>query len=185
MNSILDHPAVRQQVAALSVEAYHRLQGLGVIAEKTELLEGIVVKKMTKTPFHSFLTRRLYDTLATNLPQDHHLRKEEPLTLKSSEPEPDIAIVAGTIAAFRDQHPSTAKLVVEIAVTSVEIDRAKAKLFAEAGVPVYWLILAEERRVEIYEQPHQGRYQVTQLAGPGDWLETWYGTRFKVDALFA
>jgi Uma2 family endonuclease len=185
MNIILDHPAVRHQVATLSVAAYHRLQGLGLIAEKTELLEGIVVKKMTKTPFHSFLTRRLYDALATNLPQDHHLRKEEPLTFRYSEPEPDIAIVAGTIAAFRDHHPSTAKFVAEIAVTSVEIDRAKANLFAEAGVPIYWLILAEERRVEIYEQPQQGRYQVTQLAGPGDYLKTWYGTRLEVDDLFA
>jgi Uma2 family endonuclease len=57
------------------------------------------------------------------------------------------------------QHPGTAELVVEIAVSSAALDREKAALYAEAGVPEYWIILASERRVEVYRQPENGSYR--------------------------
>ena len=41
------------QVWPLSVKAYHTLTGLGLIPEKTELLYGQVLLKMSKSPFHT------------------------------------------------------------------------------------------------------------------------------------
>jgi len=185
MIEILQRPAVRRQVAPFSVESYHKLRDLGLISAKTELLNGVIVKKMTKSPLHTLLAHRLFDRLAVDLPPDCQLRKQDPLTLATSEPEPDIAIVLGDIETYRDHHPTTAELAVEIAVSSVEVDRAKADLYAGAGVSTYWLVLVDDRTVEVYSQPEPSGYRNMETRGPGHTLETWYRARIPLDALFA
>ena len=102
MIELLERPAVRHQVAPLSVDGYHKLRDLGLVRVKTELLNGVIVEKMTKSPLHTFLAQRLYDQLRADLPLGYQLRKEDPLTLATSEPEPDLAIVAGTAETFRE-----------------------------------------------------------------------------------
>lgn len=64
--------------------------------DRIELLDGWVVDKMPKKPTHSIVTGNLQDLLAPQLPAGWHIRNQEPLTLSLSEPEPDLAIVAGT-----------------------------------------------------------------------------------------
>src|SRR5207302_9970880 len=100
------------------------------------------------------------------------VRREDPLTLADSEPEPDIAIVKGGAEDFFQAHPTTAELVIEVAVSSPTLDRENASLYAEAGVKEYWIVLGAERRVETYRRPEQGRYQEMRLLGPGDTLES-------------
>jgi Uma2 family endonuclease len=39
-----------------------------------------------------------------------------------SEPEPDFAVVSGSIRDYRDEHPANAALVVEVALTSLAFD---------------------------------------------------------------
>jgi Putative restriction endonuclease len=46
---------------------------------------------------------------------NYEIRGQFPLALsEDSEPEPDIAVVSGTIRDYRDSHPTTALLTVEI-----------------------------------------------------------------------
>jgi hypothetical protein len=52
MTALLDLPAVRQQVHLMSVDEYHRAGETGVLSEDVELLRGIVVTKMPKSPLH-------------------------------------------------------------------------------------------------------------------------------------
>jgi Uma2 family endonuclease len=185
MIEILEHPAVRRQVARLSVAGYHQLRDLGLVGVKTELLNGVIVQKMTKSPLHTFLAHRIQIWLAEELPSGWQLRKEDPLTFVNSEPQPDLALVEGDFEIYRTHHPTTAELVVEIAVSSIEVDRAKADLYAEASVPTYWLVLAAQRTVEVYTQPRPTGYASTRVLGSGDTLETWYGARIRLDDLFA
>ncbi len=185
MIEILERPDVRRRVAPLSVAGYHRLRNLGLVGIKTELLNGVIVEKMTKSPLHTFLVQRIHAWLTEGLPSGWQLRKEDPLTLVSSEPEPDLALVAGNAGTYRSHHPTTAALVVEVAVSSVEVDRAKADVYAEAGVAAYWLVLAEHGKVEVYSQPSPGGYAHTEMLGSGDRLETWYGTPLPIAELFA
>jgi Uma2 family endonuclease len=96
--------------------------------------------------------------------------KEEPLTLADSEPEPDISVVRGTEGDFLATHPTTAELVIEVAVSSAALDRENASLYAEAGVKEYWIVLGSDQRVEVYRRPEAGRYQDTQSFGPTDML---------------
>ena len=100
----------------------------------------------------------LYDLIRSQVPPGFWLRKEEPLTLRDSEPEPDLSLVRGSRADFAVHHPVTAALVVEIAVTSAAEDRSLATLYAEAGVEEYWIVLPVERRVEVHRRPQDGNY---------------------------
>ncbi len=66
---------------------------------------------------------------------------------------------------LRIYKPTTAELVVEVAVTSLVLDREKAAIHGEAGVGEYWIILAEAGQVEAYRRPTDGVYQTRRLYG--------------------
>jgi Uma2 family endonuclease len=68
-----------------------------------------------------------------------------------SEPEPDVAVVP--VGTYRDAHPSEALLVVEVAERSLRADRAKAALYAAAGVPEYWIVNLTNDTVEVHRDP--------------------------------
>jgi Uma2 family endonuclease len=97
---------------------------------------------LSKTPLHSGIGKVLYDSIISMLPKGYQVRREDPLTLSDSEPEPDISVVLGSARALFQSHPSTAELVIE--VSSAELNRANASLYAEAGVKEYWIVLANK-----------------------------------------
>jgi Uma2 family endonuclease len=172
MTSILDNPAVRQAVLSVSVEQYHRLGESGVIPENTELLKGVIVGKMIKSPMHTWLVQFLVDRLKTNLPPGLHVRQEQPLTFTDSEPEPDIAVVAGCPDDYRSAHPSSAVLVIEVAVSSAELDREKANLYAAAGITEYLIIVPDQKCVEAHSHPHSAAYTTVRKFGRGEILSS-------------
>lgn len=152
----------------ITVEAYHILGDAGAIPENTELLYGLVYKKMPKSPLHSFLVRRLFELLQKlNLP-GFFVRSEQPLTFADSEPEPDIAIVEGANENYRSEHPKTARLVMEVCVSSLEYDRSKLRAYAAADVKECWLIMADEKQIEVHSGPSHGKFVKTQRFGLDD-----------------
>jgi Uma2 family endonuclease len=159
MPAILDILEVRQRISPLSVEEYHRLDEYNENGRRTELIRGIVIQKKSKSPLHSAIAKRLYDRIASLLPEGLVVRREDPITLADSEPEPDIAVVRGSEKSFYQSHPNTAELVIEVAVSSPALDRENASLYAEAKVAEYWIVLAMERKIEVYRQPEEGRYR--------------------------
>src|SRR6266446_6316289 len=181
MPAILEIPEVRQRVSPLTVEEYHRLDEFNENGRRTEMVRGIVIQKMSKSPLHCFLAKRLYDLIALLLPKGLTIRREDPITLSDSEPEPDVTVVRGSETDFAKSHPSTAALVIEVAVSSVALDRENASLYAEAGVGEYWIVLARERQVELCRQPKNGLYVERRLASYEEVLEcnTVPGLRFR------
>jgi Uma2 family endonuclease len=171
MSGILDIPEVRQRVSALSVEDYHRLDEFNEKGRRTELIRGILIEKMSKSPLHSAVAKRLYDRIARVLPAGLVVRREDPLTLADSEPEPDIAVVPGSERDFLDAHPTTASLVIEVAVTNPALDRANAALYAEAGVDEYWIVLCRERQIEVYLHPQNGAYRDARVFAESEVVE--------------
>ena len=154
MTALLEVPAIRQRAARLSVEDYHRF-GEGLHAE---LLQGILIEKTPKSPLHQFIVERLRRILAAQLRAEWIIRQEGPLTLQESEPEPDLAIVTAPEEAYRFAHPKTAQLVIETSISSLEIDRVKALIYAEAGVSEYWIVCPEQKQVEVYRKPSAQGY---------------------------
>jgi Uma2 family endonuclease len=171
MAAILDIPEVRERLSRLSVEEYHRLDEFNENGRRTELIRGLVIEKMSKSPLHRLVTSLLYKFLSAHLPQGYSVWKEEPLTLADSEPEPDISVTRGRETDFSTAHPTTAELVVEVAASSAALDRENISLYAEAGIKEYWIVLGPERQVEVYRGPANGRYQESSLLGPNDTLQ--------------
>src|SRR2546422_5673602 len=98
MPAILEIPEVRRRVSPLTVEEYHRLDEFNENGRRTELIRGIIIEKMSKSPLHCSLAKRLYDIISRMLPAGFVVRHEAPVTLADSEPEPDISVVRGTEA---------------------------------------------------------------------------------------
>jgi Uma2 family endonuclease len=167
MTAILDLPDVRRRLSRISVEEYHRLDEYNENGKRTELIRGFVIEKMSKSPLHATIASLLYKLLLPVIPEGFTARKEEPLTLHDSEPEPDVSVVRGSDQDYRVAHPSTASLVIEVAVSSAELDREMASVYAEASVEEYWIVLGHERAVEVYRRPVNGVYQQKTISSTG------------------
>jgi Uma2 family endonuclease len=164
-DSLLDRPQERARLWPLTVEAYHALGEAGLIPEKTELLYGFVFNKMPKSPIHSYLLRRLAKLLEAIIGPGFMVRTEQPITMKHSEPEPDLVIIEGKDDDYIRRHPNTAELVVEIAVTSEDYDREKAAAYAAAGIKEFWIVLVSQKQIEIYTRPEGMKYLDFKLIG--------------------
>ena len=186
MNAILDVPEIRAQVHRWTVADDRALAEDRLGYECSELIRGIIVEKEIKTPLHDYLTGSIATLLQSALRPGQSVRQEKSSLLTDSVPEPDVAVVCGALADFRDRHPTEAELVVEVAVTSLAADREKAALYAEAGVGEYWIVLAEAGLVEVYRRPVAGTYRERRTYGRGEIIEAVGATggSVAVDALF-
>ena len=180
MLSILEIPSIRRQAKPIDLRTYHWMGEHGLVEEKTELLRGVIVEKMSKSPLHSYLINRLLHLLQQALPNDFVTRKEDPLSLHNSEPEPDLAVVAQAPHGYRHEHPATAALVIEVAVSTEETDREKVSIYSEAGIPETWLVLPESECIELFSVPQAGRYTAHTLCGLGDIARSTQFPQFQV-----
>jgi Uma2 family endonuclease len=136
---------------------YHRLVEAGALEddERVELLEGWIVSKMTRKPPHDAVLAQLAELLRSVLPASHHLRVQSAITTADSEPEPDIAVVRGRALDYRSAHPrpEDVALLVEVADSSVERDRTKARIYARARIEAYWIVNLVDGWIEVYSSP--------------------------------
>lgn len=137
-----------------SVQQYHQLGELGVLTpeDKVELLEGWIVEKMNQRPIHGYIVGFLSEWFQHRLPEGFIVRCQLPITTQQSEPEPDIAIVAGAHQDFRTRHPSghDCRLAIEVSDSSLEKERAKAAIYQSSGVEEYWIVNVNSPSVEQY-----------------------------------
>jgi Uma2 family endonuclease len=142
----------------LRVDQYHEMVRSGILTEDdpVELLEGWLVAKMTKSPRHRLSTRATRLSLERLVPSGWYVEAQEPITTTDSEPEPDVAVIRGDPHEYADRHPGPGEvaLIVEVADTSLPRDRtSKKRLYARAGIPIYWIVNLVEQQVEVYTNP--------------------------------
>lgn len=78
-----------------------------------------------------------------------------------SEPEPDVALVRPRADDYAEGHPGPddTYLIVEVADTTVELDRdVKARLYATAGIPEYWVVDLPVERIDVRRTPEEDGY---------------------------
>ena len=64
------------------------------------------------------------------------------------------AVVLGSPWDHLENHPLAAELVIEVADTSLAIDRGrKLRLYAREGVPEYWIVNLVDDCIEVHHQP--------------------------------
>src|SRR5260221_10212716 len=89
----VDEPAIRARMHPISVETYHRLGEIGHFSERTELIRGVIIDQMRRTPLHTTIVSLLVRHLLAVLPAGRHVRPQEPLTFADFEPQPHIAVL--------------------------------------------------------------------------------------------
>ena len=135
---------------------YDRLVDLGMfVGERLELLDGLLVVREPQGSPHAAIVAHIGQALASAFGPGWHPRLHSPLALDDdSEPEPDVAIVAGGPRDYIGAHPSTAALVVEVADSSLRLDRRlKGGLYARAGLRDYWIVNLVRRVLEVHREP--------------------------------
>lgn len=123
--------------------------------DRVELIEGEILTMSPQRSPHATGIRLAESALGRALGEGFEVRAQLPLALTAdSEPEPDVAVVEGSPRDYRDAHPSTALLIVEVAEASPAYDRTvKKALYAACGIPEYWIVNLIERVIEVYRQP--------------------------------
>jgi Uma2 family endonuclease len=140
-----------------SLDAYAHMAETGVFhpAERVELIDGTIYDLTPQSSRQATGVRLVEEALRAFCPQGHDLRVQMPLALApSSAPEPDLAVVAGSLRDYRDAHPTSARLVVEISDSSLAYDRErKLPVYARAGIPEAWIVNLGEGVLEVYRRP--------------------------------
>jgi Uma2 family endonuclease len=140
----------------LSVERYEAMVQAGILtkADRLELIEGMLVEKMTKGRRHSRGSGHARRAIEAVLPQGWHLEVEVPvrLPMRQSMPEPDLFVARGDIDDYVDVDPGPpdVALVVEVSDTTLAADRALAPTYLGGGIPEYWLVNLEGGCLEVY-----------------------------------
>ncbi len=185
MIDLLTKPGFQKRALPLSVKVWHDMIEKGLAPKRAELIRGVIVEKMSKSSIHVFVLDSLIDFLKARLAGVYWVRQEAPLTLADSEPEPDISVVDLNLRGLA-YHPSTARLVVEVAVTTLEEDREMASIYAEAGVQEFWIVNAKAQNIEVYRQPTTSGYLETEILSPGQTLKcsSLAGVEIEVGQLF-
>jgi Uma2 family endonuclease len=160
--------------ARVDVEHYLGLVETGALAEddRVELLEGVIVAMPPSNPPHAAVVSMVSEVLLRQLGGLAAVRSQCALVLgRWSAPEPDVAVVPGSNRDYLDAHPRTALLVVEVSDTTLRQDQlSKARIYAAAGIPEYWIVNLREGRLEVLREPDRAaaHYRQTLRPGPGE-----------------
>jgi Uma2 family endonuclease len=148
-----------------TVADYHLMIASGVLTsdDRVELLDGQVIEMVPQDPPHASTTDEGSDYLKALFAGRAKVRAQFPIVLSGySEPEPSIAVVRIDENRYRDRHPNPTDifLLVEIADASLKYNHTyKAKLYAQADVPEYWIIDVHHYQIIVFRHPKDGTYQ--------------------------
>jgi len=123
--------------------------------DRVELLDGLLVAREPQGSRHAVVVTLVRMALERAFGPRYYVRDEQPLALdETSEPEPDVMVVRGRPRDYLRAHPSAPLLVVEVAETSLALDRRrKGGLYARAGIRDYWIVNLIDDVVEVYRHP--------------------------------
>jgi Uma2 family endonuclease len=136
---------------------YDRLIDKGVFHpdERLELLAGHLIVREPQGDPHAFAIELANEVLRSTFGPEWRVRVLLPIALdEESEPEPDVSVAPGPLRDTSEAKPSRLVLVVEIAESSLALDREfKGSLYARARVPDYWIVNLKGRVLEVYREP--------------------------------
>ncbi len=166
------HPWVSRRL--LSVAEYHRMGEVGILAgrDRVELIEGELVAMSPIGSLHAGTVNALTRLLVTVVGERAVVSVQNPVQLDDrTEPEPDFAVLRPRSDDYRraTPRPEDVLLVVEVADTSLDYDRAvKLPLYARHGIPELWIVNLAAGEVEVWRRPAGDRYlSVTRVGRDG------------------
>lgn len=139
---------------------------------RVHLIEGILVRKMTKKPLHVIACERTRNALLRIVRPGWRVTTEAPVRIPDfNEPEPDLAVVRGDAQdeEFEQRHPEPADVVLLVEVAHSSLDEAlkMAGIYAGAGIPFYGYLDVVRGQVLAYSQPGPSGYGACEVLMPG------------------
>ena len=158
MVQVIDQPTI----AKWTVDDYHQMIEAGILCERqVELLDGDIVEMVPTDPLHDFLGDEVADYLRYLLGTRARVRECKGVTLPTSEPQPDIAIVERI--SYREHHPRPENiyLLIEIAKSQPPRDtETKRKIYAQAEIREYWVINLKRGELRVFRDPVGEDYRI-------------------------
>ena len=151
-------------LAKWTLRQYHQMIAAGILDDQqVELLHGEVIEMAPEGPEHAQISTDAADYLRAVLGTRALVREAKPITLSNinSEPEPDIAIAEPLRDIYRTRHPYPENIfwLIEYANTSFKKDTdPKAKVYAAAGIPEYWVVNLKTMELIVRHHPQQNQY---------------------------
>lgn len=158
----------------ITVDEYYRMAEVGLLAQdaRVELIEGEIFDMAPIGSRHGGIVSRLDHRLIHAIGDGAIARVQQPLRLsRSSEPQPDLAIVRVREDFYTRSHPTASDvlLIVEVSETTFRYDqRIKAPLYARHGIPELWIIDLEHLQMHLLRSPQGETYaELSVITEPG------------------
>ena len=158
-------------VSNWSLKDYHSMIEAGIFNNRrVELLNGKIIEMSPEGPLHRYTNVTIAKYLRRLLGNNAEIYEAHPITLSSSEPEPDIAVVKTPDSRYRSRrdplrgarhpYPEDIYWLIEISDTTLSYDLGDKKLaYARALVREYWVVDINALKLTIFRQPQGDDYQ--------------------------
>jgi Uma2 family endonuclease len=152
-------------IAKWTLEQYHQMVEAGILDDqRVELLNGEIVEMSPEGEPHAFYSRTNAKYLERLLGDRVEVLQGKPVTIPAtqSEPEPDIAVVQPLGREYLQHHPYPENIfwLIEFSNTSLKKDLdPKAKTYAAAKIPEYWVVNLQSMQLIVMRDPIDGTYQ--------------------------
>ena len=150
--------------AKWSIDDYHLMIGAGVLDDRSlELINGEIIEMSPEGVAHSYC-RGTAKYLRSILGDRAEISEAHPITLPNndSEPEPDIAILRTPDTLYQTRHPFPEDIfwLIEIASSTLAKDLGvKRDLYAQAGIPEYWVMNLQALELIVFRDPIANKYR--------------------------
>ncbi len=170
----MDGGTVVEQPHRFTVADFYKMADAGIFNEdsRVELIKGQIIDMVPVGAPHSGTVNRFNYLLIMGVGQRGVVSVQNAVRLDDcSEPQPDFAVLQPRDDFYQAATPEAKDviLIIEVADSSLKFDRrVKTTLYAENGIPEYWIVNLTDRVVEVYRAPKDGSYTDIRRVAPGD-----------------
>jgi Uma2 family endonuclease len=175
--------AEQPKLHRFSLEQYYELGELGLLNQRTELLDGIITDMEPIGPWHANIGDILSRIFNERAKGRFRVRVQYPINLgQMSQTQPDLVLYRPGM--WRGQHPGPVdiSLVIEIRDSGLVFDLSeKLALYKTVGIVECWVIDLKARQVHYFLAPDYKRRTLSDSISPAAWPDI----RIDLRELFA
>jgi Uma2 family endonuclease len=154
-----------QRAGTISIDEFNRMIAAGYfnrVTQRVDLIRGELVYMSPASPMHDEVLTRIESWSEKWAPTvGYRKRSEKGVELPPlvSVPEPDVVWVKDKDYMTVKPQAADVGLLIEVAKSSLDDDRQElAPLYAEAGIPEYWIVNCIEQCLEVHRKPIGDEY---------------------------
>jgi Uma2 family endonuclease len=140
-------------------EEYYKMAEVGIIepGERVELIAGVIVNMAALGNWHIFTVRILNEEIVLQLQRRAQVDVQGAVVFDDGEPQPDLLVIKAGLPGKAEARDVL--LVIEVSDTTLRDDqRVKAVLYAQKGIPEYWIVDRQGDQIIQYTEPKNAKY---------------------------